>query len=141
MVTKGCMLPCFVDTFSCARLRTMAKTRIAREVDEILASTKGRGARASGGYLEDPSTALIRRSLAATTRFSSPRRVEILKSSGSYFRPGQFGYALSRNVSGERTLDEGDLEEGDPSYYVSKTPGGEDGGEWFSSRGIRFTGR
>jgi hypothetical protein len=72
-----------------------------------------------------------------------PRRVEIVRSGArpsSYFKPGQFGYALSYTTHpGMHTLDKGPTEPGELAFLVSKTKGMRGGGLWFSAEGIRFT--
>ena len=72
-----------------------------------------------------------------------PRRVQILKadSVGGYWKPGQFGYAVSYSTRpGMHTMDKGPSEAGDLSYLVSKTKHGRGGALWFSAQGLRFTG-
>ena len=73
-----------------------------------------------------------------------PRRVQIIKADGStgYWKPGQFGYAVSYSTHpGMHTLDKGPTDPGELAYLVSKAPGGRGGALWFSSEGLRFTGK
>lgn len=73
-----------------------------------------------------------------------PRRVQILKadSAGGYWKPGQFGYAISYSTHpGMHTLDKGPTEAGDLAYLVSKAAHGRGGALWFSAEGLRFTGK
>jgi len=74
-------------------------------------------------------------------RIAPPRPVEILASSGVYFKPGQRGYAISWTThGGMHTQDGGTTAPGDTAYLVSKSKGMRGGALWFSERGIRFTG-
>lgn len=73
-----------------------------------------------------------------------PRRVQIIRAerSGGYYKPGQFGYAISYSTHpGMMTLDKGETAGGELAYLVSKTPEMRGGALWFSAEGIRFTGR
>jgi hypothetical protein len=79
-----------------------------------------------------------------SAKIDPPRRVEIVRSDddrpSSYFKPGQFGYALSYTTHpGMHTLDKGPTEPGELAFLVSKTKGMRGGGLWFSAEGIRFT--
>lgn len=74
---------------------------------------------------------------------SPPRRVQILKADtvGDYWKPGQFGYAVSYSTRpGMHTMDKGPSEEGDLVYLVSKSKGKGGGALWFSAQALRFTG-
>jgi len=80
----------------------------------------------------------------ALDSFDPPRRVEILATSGAgYFKKGQFGYALSWDKrGGNYPMDtHGPSEPGEMTYLVSKTKDMRGGALWFTSRGVRFTGR
>jgi hypothetical protein len=73
-----------------------------------------------------------------------PRRVQILKadSVGGYWKPGQFGYAVSYSTYPDRhTMDKGPSQAGELSYLVSKSKGARGGALWFSAQGLRFTGK
>lgn len=79
-----------------------------------------------------------------TASISPPKRVQILKadSVGGYWKPGQFGYAVSYSTRpGMHTMDKGPSESGDLSYLVSKSKGKGGGALWFSAQALRFTGR
>ena len=74
-------------------------------------------------------------------RIDPPKPVEILKSSGVYFKPGQRAYAISWTThGGMHTQDDGTPGPGDIAYLVAKSKGARGGALWFSGRGIRFTG-
>lgn len=73
-----------------------------------------------------------------------PRRVQIIRADGSggYWKPGQFGYAVSYSTHPERhTLDKGPTAPGELAYLVSKAPHGRGGALWFSAEALRFTGK
>ena len=73
-----------------------------------------------------------------------PRRVQIIRadSAGGYWKPGQFGYAVSYSTHpAMHTLDKGPTAPGELAYLVSKAPHGRGGALWFSAEGIRFTGK
>jgi hypothetical protein len=73
-----------------------------------------------------------------------PRRVQILKAdrSGGYWKPGQFGFAVSYSTHpGMHTLDKGPTEAGELAYLVSKAAHGRGGALWFSAEALRFTGK
>lgn len=73
-----------------------------------------------------------------------PRRVQITRSDGStgYWKPGQFGYAISYSTHpGMHTLDKGPTEAGELAYLVSKASHGRGGALWFSAEALRFTGK
>lgn len=72
-----------------------------------------------------------------------PRRVQVLKadSAGGYWKPGQFGYAISYSTHpGMHTLDRGPTEAGELAYLVAKSKDMRGGALWFSAKGLRFTG-
>lgn len=71
----------------------------------------------------------------------SPRRVEILKSDGRYFKPGQFGYVLATETRGGMHCQDTSTPSraGEPAYLVSKTKDMRGGALWFSADGVRFT--
>ncbi len=71
-----------------------------------------------------------------------PRRVEILKadSAGGYWKPGQFGYALSYTThDGMHTLDKGPTKPHELAFLVAKSKDMRGGALWFSSEALRFT--
>jgi hypothetical protein len=73
---------------------------------------------------------------------SPPRRVEILRAGGKYFKPGQFAYVLSYDKRGSNYWvdKDGASREGELAYLVSKTKDMRGGALWFSADGLRFTG-
>ena len=79
-----------------------------------------------------------------TASISPPKRVQILKvdTGSGYWKPGQFGYALSYSTHpGMFTMDKGPSEAGELSYLVSKSKDLRGGALWFSATGLRFTGK
>ena len=79
-----------------------------------------------------------------TASISPARRVQILKadSVGGYWKPGQFGYAVSYSTHpGMHTMDKGPSAAGELSYLVSKSKGKGGGALWFSAQALRFTGK
>ncbi len=73
--------------------------------------------------------------------YPEPRRVEILRAGGTYFKPGQFGYALGWNERGGHYCQDkkGPTKPGQRAHLISKTKSMRGGGLWFSDAGIRFT--
>lgn len=75
--------------------------------------------------------------------FPEPRRVQILRGSktGTYFKPGQFAYALGWDErGGNYCVDMSAASKaGIRVYLVSKTKDARGGALWFTSTGIRFT--
>jgi hypothetical protein len=77
--------------------------------------------------------------------FSEPRRVEILRPSGTrpgaYFKVGQYGYALGWDERGGNWCVDTDKKTrpGTRAYLISKTKEARGGALWFSESGIRFT--
>ncbi len=75
------------------------------------------------------------------------RRVEITrvawKSPNSYFKPGQFGYVVGQDQRGGCSLVDADRtsEPGETALLISKTRDMRGGALWFSTEGVRFTGR
>lgn len=79
-----------------------------------------------------------------TASINPPRRVQITKvdSGSGYWKPGQFGYAISYSTHpGMFTMDKGPSEPGEMAYMVSKSKGMRGGALWFSADALRFTGR
>ena len=73
-----------------------------------------------------------------------PKRVQILKvdTGSGYWKPGQFGYAISYSTRpGMFTMDKGPSEGGEMSYMVSKSKDMRGGALWFSAEALRFTGK
>ena len=72
------------------------------------------------------------------------QRVQIVRSTGNYFKKGQFGYVVATDKRGGCCLLDRDWAEsapGEPAYMVSKTKDMRGGALWFSGDGIRFTAR
>jgi hypothetical protein len=71
-----------------------------------------------------------------------PKRVQILKTdSPGYWKPGQFGYAISYSTHPGMYTEKGPSKAGELSYLVSKAKHGRGGAIWFSTEALRFTGR
>lgn len=82
--------------------------------------------------------------MAKYGKFASPRRVRIVRGSGAgYFKPGQFGYAVSYDERGGcYWVDKaGASAPGERAYLVSKTKDMRGCALWFSEGGIQFTAR
>jgi hypothetical protein len=67
------------------------------------------------------------------------KRVEILKSDSSYWKPGQYGYAVGRSTHPGMYTEKGPSKPGALSYLVSKSKDGHTGASWFSAEALRFT--
>ena len=81
---------------------------------------------------------------------SDPKRVEILRGDGSYFKRGQFGYVVGTNISPltKKTYEvylqdrsPGNTRPGELAYLVSKSKGMRGGALWYSAEALRFTKR
>jgi hypothetical protein len=64
-----------------------------------------------------------------SARISPPRRVQIqrIRDNGLYWKPGQFGYAISYSTHPGMMTEEGPSRSGDLSYLVSKSKDGRSG--------------
>lgn len=73
--------------------------------------------------------------------YPEPRRVELLVTTGTYFKAGQFAYALGWDERGGLYCQDkkGMTRPGQRGYLISKTKTMRGGGLWFSGDGIRFT--
>jgi len=73
------------------------------------------------------------------------RRVQIVKTDDHgphpYWRPGQFGHAVSYSTHPGMYTESGPSKGGDLSYLVSKSKDGHTGATWFSAQALRFTGK
>ena len=73
------------------------------------------------------------------------RRVQIVKTDDRgphpYWRPGQFGYAVSYSTHPGMYTESGPSTGGNLSYLVSKSKDGHTGATWFSAQALRFTGK
>jgi hypothetical protein len=69
-----------------------------------------------------------------------PKRVQIVKAGDSlYWKPGQFGYALSYSTHPGMYTERGPSAEGELAFLVSKTSNMRGGATWFSADALRFT--
>lgn len=73
------------------------------------------------------------------------RRVQIVKTNDMsphpYWKPGQFGHAVSYSTHPGMYTESGPSKGGDLSYLVSKSKDGHTGASWFSAQALRFTGK
>lgn len=73
------------------------------------------------------------------------RRVQVVrtddKGSGAYWKPGQFGYAVSYSTHPGTLTEKGPSAPDELSYLVSKSKDGHTGSSWFSADALRFTGK
>ena len=76
-----------------------------------------------------------------SAKIDPPRRIEILKTTDRvYWKPGQFGYAISYSTHpGMYTMDKGPSERGELAFLIAKTKDMRGGASWISSEGLRFT--
>ena len=73
------------------------------------------------------------------------RRVQIVrtddKGPSAYWKPGQFGYAVSYSTHPGMYTEKGPSAPDELSYLVSKSKDGHTGASWFSAEALRFTGK
>ncbi len=88
--------------------------------------------------------------VATSAKIEPPRRVQILPGDeperrhrtlgeSSYWKPGQFGFAIAWSTHPGMYTERGPTVRGEKAYLVSKTKEGRGGASWFSPEGLRFT--